>query len=316
MATTFDISQDKENKVFYLDVPDDATELKINSSGGSDGDADIYVKFDSVSADSEDFVCKGIEEGSTEECIINGDALKAGTWYIRARAWQAFSGLNLIAQHNGTINTPPVAVADSVLVNQNSDANIIDVLANDTDADTDDTLTLVSATASAGGTVSVNGNKLTYAPKADFFGTETLTYIIKDSKDAQAEGVVTVTVNALPVTKADTVTVMQDSGSTVIDVLANDSDADTDDTLTLVSVTASAGGTATVASNKVTYTPKAKYAGAETLTYTVKDSRGAQAQGNVTITITAKPKKSGGSAPLLAFLLIPLIAYRQKRLAK
>ena len=316
VATSLNITEDQGNKVFYIDVPDDATELKINTTAGTDGDADIYVKFDSVSADAEDFVCKGIEEGSAEECIIKDADIKAGTWYIRVRAWQAFNELNIVAQHNGTVNTPPVAVADSALVNQNSETNLIDVLANDTDADTDDTLTLVSATASAGGTVSVNDNKLTYSPKADFYGSETLTYIIKDSKDAQAEGTVTVTVNALPVAKADSISVMQDSASTLIDVLANDSDADTDDTLTLVSVSASAGGAARIASNKISYTPKAKYSGTETLTYTVKDSRGAQVQGTVSVTVKAKPKKSGGSAPLMALWLLPLMAYRQRRLGK
>ena len=245
--------------------------------------------------------------------MITGADMKAGTWYIRVRAWKAFTDLNIVANHNGTVNTPPVAVADTALVNQNSQANVIDVLANDSDADTDDTLTLVSATASDGGTVSVSDNKLSYSPKTDFYGSETLTYIIKDSKDAQAEGTVTVTVNALPVANADTISVMQDSGSTLIDVLANDNDADTDDTLTLVSVTASAGGTATVTNNKISYTPKAKYSGTETLTYTIKDSKDAQAQGRVSVTVTAKPKKSGGSAPLMALLLLPLIAYRQKR---
>jgi|GEM_PF-1034449 len=316
VAKSFSIGEEYANEIFYIEVPDDATELKINTTGGDDGDADIYVQFDRVSEGSDDFVCKGIEEGSVEECIISGSDIQAGTWYIRARAWAPFSDLSLVASHNGTINTAPVAVDDTSLVHQNSSANVIDVLANDTDADQDDSLTLVSATASEGGTVEVADNKISYTPKTDFYGVETLSYTIKDSKDAQAQASVTVTVNAKPVAVADAITVEEASSATLINVLANDSDADSGDTLSLVSVSASAGGSATISGDKISYAPKAKFSGTETLTYQIKDSKGAVSEGKVTVTVTKKPKSGGGSAPLLALMLLPLAIVRRVFTAK
>ena len=67
--------------------------------------------------------------------------------------------------------------------------------------------------------------------------------------------------------------------------------------------------------NKISYTPKTAYSGTETLTYTVKDSKDAQVQGKISVTIKAKPKAkktSGGSVPLITLLLLPLLIVRQK----
>ncbi|MBK8163646.1 MAG: hypothetical protein IPK65_11070 [Gammaproteobacteria bacterium] len=64
----------------------------------------------------------------------------------------------------GTSNTAPNAVNDSGLsVQQGSANNVLNVLANDSDPDVGDTLTITAVGAtSAGGSVTNNGSSLSY----------------------------------------------------------------------------------------------------------------------------------------------------------
>lgn len=102
------------------------------------------------------------------------------------------------------VNDRPTAVDDSFSVGQDSSANRLDVLVNDTDPDVGDALTIVSVgTPSAGGMALVNDNGtpedptddvIDYTPVAGFAGTETFTYRIEDSASAGNSAVVTVAV--------------------------------------------------------------------------------------------------------------------------
>ena len=54
------------------------------------------------------------------------------------------------------------------------------MLANDTDVDSGDVLTITAATASSGSNITINtDNTLTYTP-SDFLGTDTITYTVSD----------------------------------------------------------------------------------------------------------------------------------------
>jgi VCBS repeat-containing protein len=81
-----------------------------------------------------------------------------------------------------TAESPPNANADSATIPTGSGATAIAVLANDTDADIGDTLTIVSATVPAHGTVAITGSGtgLTYHPASGFVGTDTFSYTISD----------------------------------------------------------------------------------------------------------------------------------------
>ncbi len=63
--------------------------------------------------------------------------------------------------------------------------------------DAGETLTIISVGPHARqrGTVVIDGSALRYAPKADFFGTETFTYIVEDGHGGTATATVTVTVD-------------------------------------------------------------------------------------------------------------------------
>ena len=76
------------------------------------------------------------------------------------------------------INDPPIAVNDTITVNEDS-TNNIPVLVNDSDPD-GNPLTIVSVTGT-NGTATVNGTNVTYIPSPNFFGTNVITYCISDS---------------------------------------------------------------------------------------------------------------------------------------
>ena len=108
-------------------------------------------------------------------------------------------------------NATPVAVDDAVSTGPNQSI-VIDVVANDTDADPGDTLTVEAVTDGANGTVVDNGDgTVTYTRDALFVGTDTFGYRINDGNGATDTAIVTVTAD--PSTGA--LAVWRNSGSTI-----------------------------------------------------------------------------------------------------
>ena len=93
-------------------------------------------------------------------------------------------------------NDAPDAVNDTATVAEDSGANPINVLANDTDPDPGDTRTITAVTQPTNGTVAITGGGtgLTYTPTANFAGTNTFTYTITDAAGLTDTATVTVTV--------------------------------------------------------------------------------------------------------------------------
>ena len=127
------------------------------------------------------------------------------------------------------VNSPAVAVNDTYTVDED---NVLEIdaanglLANDSDSD-GDALTATLITGPTYGTLELNGvGSFKYTPNADFYGTDTFTYVANDGTTNSSEATVTVTVNSvndLPVATADAVT-LNSIEATDINVLANDSD--------------------------------------------------------------------------------------------
>jgi hypothetical protein len=194
-------------------------------------------------------------------------------------------------------NRAPVANGDSATVAQDAPATLIDVLANDSDPD-GDTLTITSVTAPAHGTASVSGNKVSYKPSAGYSGPDSLSYTISDGKGGTASAVVAITVtpvNHVPVANADSFSLPQNSGATLFDVLANDSDPD-GDSLTIVSTSTPLHGTASISGGKVSYKPATDYSGPDSFSYTVSDGKGGTATALVSITVTPVVKNLAPTA--------------------
>ena len=196
----------------------------------------------------------------------------------------------------------PVAVDDQATVAEDSDANAIDVLANDTDGDAGDKL-ITAATQPAHGTVAVagDGSSLTYKPNPDYCNepgaepTDDFTYTITGGSEAS----VAVTVECSddnPVAVDDQATVAEDSDANAIDVLANDTDGDAGDKL-ITAATQPAHGTVAVAGDgsSLTYKPNPDYCnepGAEPtddFTYTITGG----SEASVAVTVECSDEQPG-----------------------
>lgn len=104
--------------------------------------------------------------------------------------------VSLIAASAPPINTPPVAV-DDVAETTESQAVVIDVLANDTDAELD-RLVIAAFDQPSSGSVTQAGDTLVYTPIAGFTGDDTFRYTISDGAGGSASADVDVTVRAAP----------------------------------------------------------------------------------------------------------------------
>ena len=192
-----------------------------------------------------------------------------------------------------SVNDPPDAQDDSALVNEDAGPVTIDVLGNDSDADS--LLDPASVTVTSGpsdGTVNVNPDgSIDYTPDADFSGTDTFTYEVCDVEGDCDTATVTLTVSAQndpPTARDDSETVDEDDTVTV-DVLGNDDDID--DGLDQASVTVTGGpsdGTVNVnPDGSIDYTPDADFFGTDSFTYEVCDLAGACDSATVDITVTS-----------------------------
>ncbi|MCC5865671.1 MAG: S8 family peptidase [Wenzhouxiangella sp.] len=80
-------------RFFTIDVPDGATDLVIQISGGS-GDADLYVRRGAPPTQST-YDCRPYLNGNNETCTFASP--QAGTYHIMLHAWAAYSGVTLVA---------------------------------------------------------------------------------------------------------------------------------------------------------------------------------------------------------------------------
>lgn len=168
----------------------------------------------------------------------------------------------------------------------------IDVLANDSDPDSDP-LAIASVGVPAHGTVSNSGQAVVYTPAPGYFGPDAFTYVVGDGHGGTATATVAITVRAQPnrnpLARPDAATVT--SGQIVtVDVLANDNDND-GDPLTVTSLGAPLHGAVAIFGNQVQYASAPGYAGPDAFTYTISDGRGGSASATVTINVVPLPNR-------------------------
>ncbi len=80
-------------------------------------------------------------------------------------------------------NHAPVAVDDLLTISEDSSGNMLDVLSNDTDTDSGDTLTLsgIVSLPFSGSLMLSGSTELIYTPNPDFCGTDIFTYRVSDT---------------------------------------------------------------------------------------------------------------------------------------
>ncbi|TWU43120.1 putative peptidyl-prolyl cis-trans isomerase [Novipirellula aureliae] len=192
---------------------------------------------------------------------------------------------------------PPTAVDDSFTVVEDAAEAAFDVLANDTRDASNEAFVIDSIqTPSQGGTVrkSDDGTQFFYTPKANFNGTEQVTYTIRDTGGGLSVATVTFTVTAVndaPPVANSTVNINRGGSEKVVleigDLPAN---VDSGETLTFSNLgTPTAGGTVRIdsATGSIFYTPSsADFTGTDTFTYTVNDGSSLTSSGTITIEVS------------------------------
>ncbi len=231
------------NEVSDDDFTDVLTAQSLTQTGGRDVDASIDGNGNLFFAGGQ---FEDLDDGESEVLTFTYN-VSDGTTAVPNTVSVTITGSN----------DAPVAVADIAAGTENQSL-IIDVLANDTDEDGDDSpanFTLTAASVDgARGSASVAGNQVVFTPGTDFDDldlgdteTVTITYTMRDDSGAQSTSTVTVTVTGT--NDAPTVSGPIDGGTTnedaltpiQIDLLSVASDVDASDDLDTdsVSVTSS-----------------------------------------------------------------------------
>jgi hypothetical protein len=190
------------------------------------------------------------------------------------------------------VNDDPTANPDTATVAEDSVANTINVLANDSAGPANEsgqTLTVLS-TSALHGSVDINGDgTLSYSPSPDYNGPDTISYTIQDNgttngvsdpkSDAGTVAVTVTEVNDAPTANDDAFTVAEDGTLVILpaQLLGNDSAGPANEsgqTLTIVSIAPVGDVHGTLTQNpdgSFTFIPGLGCGGIATFIYTVTD---------------------------------------------
>ena len=194
----------------------------------------------------------------------------------------------------GAVNDAPIAENDTATTDEDTPVTI-DVLANDSDPDSDPLTIIAASVPAAQGDVDVVGNQLVFTPAENFTGTATISYTVSDGNGLTDTATVAVEVggvNDAPDAVNDTAETPFETPVT-IDVLANDSDPENDPlTVTLTSVSPTQG-TVAIVGNQLVFTPADGFSGPATISYTLSDGSLIDTA-EVIVTVGADPFPSDG----------------------
>lgn len=201
-----------------------------------------------------------------------------------------------------SVNDAPVAEDDEFYGNEDEviSGSLLD---NDTDID-GDTLSVDAGTLATaqGGSVTINADgTFTYQGAANFNGSDSFTYTVRDSSGASDTASVSIGVaaaNDAPVANDDSFSGFR-NGNIAGNVLADNgmgADLDIDgDTLSVEAGTflSAEGGSVTLnADGSFTYTPAEGFFGADSFEYTALDGNGGEATGVVSLNVALDPLES------------------------
>ena len=179
-------------------------------------------------------------------------------------------------------NTAPVATAQSVTTAEDIAAPIT---LSGTDADAN-ALTYVIVTTPTHGSLSGTAPNVTYAPAANYNGSDSFTFRINDGITNSAVATISITVSAVndaPVASAQSASTPEDAAKAIT---LSGSDVD-GNTLTYTVVASPTHGTLSGAAPNVTYTPATNYNGADSFTFKVNDGTVDSTPATVSITVAA-----------------------------
>jgi hypothetical protein len=192
-------------------------------------------------------------------------------------------------------NTPPTADDLAVAVDEDGE---LDFEVTGADADGDLIVYILQALPEHGN-LTGNAPNLHYEPESNFFGEDTLTFLVNDGTQNSTVATVTVTINPVndPPVAGDVSATTQ--AETAVEIALRADDVDGDD-LTFRVSTAPGNGAATVTGATATYTPEDGFEGTDTFVVTVSD-------GDLEDTASVTVEVFGGepAAPVVSIFNLP-----------
>jgi FKBP-type peptidyl-prolyl cis-trans isomerase 2 len=208
------------------------------------------------------------------------------------------NGTTETATVNVTVSAVSDIVNDIVAVGEDSGANTLNLLANDSFENASRAIAAVGVAAHGTTAINTNGTPgnfaddfVIYTPNVDFNGSDSFTYTVTSNGTTET-ATVNVTINAVADIANDTATTGEETAVNIL-VQANDTFENPNHAIT--GTTNGLHGTVAVNNNDtpgnfaddfVTYTPNADFNGADSFTYTVT-SGGAQETATVNVTVNA-----------------------------
>lgn len=179
---------------------------------------------------------------------------------------------------------------DTATVPRNSQANPIDVIANDFALPGESWRITGVSSGSRGGRVTIDtaNNRVLYTPALSFIGVDEFTYTAVTATGRSETARVTVNVVAQfldPVAVDDSFDVPTNSIGFPLNVLANDVEGAGGALVVTNVTTPDKGGSVTIGSGgqSIRYTPRRDFGGTETFTYTATDATGKTTTANITV---------------------------------
>lgn len=204
--------------------------------------------------------------------------------YDAFRIWEGAGGsYESVAPRGGSNgNTAPVAKAQSVTTAEDA-SKAITLAGSDADGNA---LTYTVVSNPAHGTLSGSGAARTYAPAANYSGSDSFTFKVNDGTVDSAVATVSMTVTAVndvPVATAQSVSTPKNTSKSIT-LSGTDIEGSA---LTYAIVSQPSHGALSGTGASRTYTPTTGYTGSDSFTFTANDGTAASAAGTVSITVTA-----------------------------
>ena len=216
---------------------------------------------------------------------LDNDKAIIGSYFDDGTEGQTF---NSGAAYIFDVDEKPVAVLDSLTVDEDIFSVNIDVLINDTDVDNGQKIvTDITQPNNGMTTIAINGTIVKYFPNDNYCNDGTITDDFTYTLNGGSTATVEVSVNCIddaPIAVADTNTITEDLDVTHIQVLNNDTDVD-DGTIFIESYTQASHGSVGSTAGRLSYSPDSDYCndGNTTDDFTYTLNGGSQATVSITV---------------------------------
>ncbi|WP_432451965.1 Ig-like domain-containing protein [Agarivorans sp. QJM3NY_29] len=269
----------------------DAPSISIDSTISTDEDNDQNLSFTYTDVDDNTVVASVSTQASHGTASVNGTSVN----YIPEANFFGSDSFTLTLTDNAGYTTTQQINVTVSSVNDVPSINIGSTLSTDEDnnqslsfsySDVDgDTVVASVSTQASHGTASVNGTTVSYAPVANYFGSDSFTLTLTDNNGYSTSQQINVTVasvnDAPSISMGSTLSTDEDNSQSLSFTY---SDLDGDTVVASVSSLAS-HGTVSVNGTSVSYAPEADFFGNDSFVLTLTDNNGYQTTKTITVNV-------------------------------